>query len=112
MSRQAEIRERLEKMDDREWKKRGLAVVCQMGTVAECPTPQKGGMFDCQGNATFIAAAPGDIRYLLDRLEKAEGLLARFTALWNPKNTESILQIIVQTAELSSDTESFLKESA
>lgn len=36
------------------WKADGLEVKCQQGTVATCPTPQKGGTFDCMDNAEFI----------------------------------------------------------
>jgi hypothetical protein len=40
------------------WERDGQIVRCQRGIIANCPTPQNGGVFDVQDNAKLIAAAP------------------------------------------------------
>ena len=40
------------------WQQEGLTIVVfGRGIIAECPTPQNGGTFDCSANAAFIVRA-------------------------------------------------------
>lgn len=39
------------------WTRDGLTIKTSRGVIAACPVPQAGGVFDCQANATLIAAA-------------------------------------------------------
>lgn len=40
------------------WELLGLDIVSDPGVIATTPTPQRGGVFDREGNARLIAAAP------------------------------------------------------
>jgi hypothetical protein len=67
-----------------EWRKdgNGNRVTTQRGIIAECPVPQKGGVFDCQANAHLIAAAP-ELYAALEEMDSAAVYLCAVQA--NPK---------------------------
>ena len=54
----------------RPWDRDGLTIKSfGRGIIAECPVPQRGGVFEVSGNARLIAAAP-------DLLEALQNLLS------------------------------------
>lgn len=47
------------KWTEGKWKRSGAIIyVHGKGTIAQCPTPRGGGVFECQHNPDLIAAAP------------------------------------------------------
>lgn len=40
------------------WHREGFEIKAVRGTITRIPTPQNGGVFDCNANARLIAAAP------------------------------------------------------
>ena len=51
------------------WEQEGLNITAfGRGIIAECPTPQEGGVFECSANAKLIASAPS----LLEALKECE----------------------------------------
>jgi hypothetical protein len=73
------------------WERAGLSVcVFNRGGIANCPTPQDGGVFECSANARLIAAAP-DMLAALQELKNATdafgrevdyGAMTRFRTAW------------------------------
>lgn len=59
------------------WEQDGNAVHTSRGTIAVCPVPQKGGVFDCNANARLIAAAPdllAALKAVMDEWREGYGL--------------------------------------
>jgi hypothetical protein len=64
------------------WEQDCNVVRTTRGTIALCPVPQKGGVFDCSANALLIAAAPDMLAALLNvRKIISEGALTGFNPL-------------------------------
>ena len=59
------------------WTQDGLTIKTTRGIIAECPTPQHGGTFDCQANARLIAAAPALLE-ALTRLKQAFDITSHY----------------------------------
>lgn len=79
-----------EKATQATWTSTSLRIFCQRGIIADCPTPQKGGTFDCSDNVIYItAASPENIKKLLSshaslrsELSQAREKIGRYPAKW------------------------------
>lgn len=76
------------------WERDGLRVVTQRGTIANIPTPQKGGVFSCQINIDAIACA--DLLVPLARAlqECAGDLAAAIETIYGKESVEFDLDMM------------------
>ena len=54
------------------WRRDGLKIVTGRGIICIAPTPQNGGVFDCEANLNLIKAAPDLLEALREIIDDAD----------------------------------------